>query len=85
MMVLLFGEDFATIEDAYTGPAVYGCNLVVPLKNSTYELDEKVRTYSEEYHKGNIKEKDLVKYCIDNDLVVDSNIDRVKREYDILI
>lgn len=84
MMVLLFGEDFATIEDTYTGPAVYGVNLVIPLKKNTEELAEKIRCYSEEYYKGNITEKDLVKYCLDNNLVIDSNIDRVRREYNIL-
>lgn len=84
MMVLLFGEDFATIEDAYTGPAVYGVNLVVPLKRSTFELSEKIRNYHKEYSKGNITEKDLVKYCLENDLVIDSNIDRVRREYNVL-
>lgn len=85
MMVLLFGEDFATIEDAYTGPAVYGINLVVPLKESTSKLREMVDIYNKEYHIKNITEKDLVKYCLDCGLVVDSNVDRVKREYDILI
>lgn len=84
MMVLLFGEDFATIENVYTGPAIYGVNLVIPLKKNTEELAEKVRRYSEEYHKGAVTEKDLVKYCLDNDLVIDSNIDRVRKEYSIL-
>lgn len=81
MMVLLFGEDWATIEDTYTGPAVYGVNLVIPLKKRTYELEEKVKNYSKEYNNGSMEEKDLVKYCLDNNLVIDSNIDRVKKEY----
>lgn len=84
MKTLIFGGDWASIKENYTGPSVYEFSMVVPLKKVTSELEEKVNKFTENYHnEHSFSSSELIKYCIDNDLVLDNRIDILRKEYNL--
>lgn len=82
-LVLVFGGDWTAIWENYGGASVYECSMVVPLKEVSEELNEKVKLFNNT-HEEAISQKELVKYCIDNKLVVnESSEKRLKDFYDL--
>lgn len=70
--VLVFYGDFANIVNEYMGPSIHQGSMVVPLKEITNELNEKIKLFNDS-HEEAISQNELVKYCINNDLVFCEN------------
>lgn len=79
-LVLVFGGDWADIWKNYMGPSVYECLMVVPLKEDSEELREKVNLFNDTEGKS-IFQKELVKYCIDNKLVTSKNTEHMLKDF----